>query len=97
MFNTISAADANRHFSEILGRAADGETVTITRRGAPVAQLVPYQGSEKMGDEGQAWGRLFTMLKRGVKGEAKAGTVDIAENPPRFDRDALYDDRCGGR
>ena len=87
MFNTISAADANRQFSEILGRAAEGETVTITRRGSPVAQLVPYRGPGDGGDEGRAWDRLLTMLKRG------AGTGGIE----RFDRDALYDDRCVGR
>ena len=38
----VSAADANRQFSEILGQAADGETVIITRRGEPVAQLTPF-------------------------------------------------------
>jgi prevent-host-death family protein len=38
---TIGAFDAKTHLAELLDRAEDGETVTITRRGKPVARLVP--------------------------------------------------------
>ena len=39
---TINVADAKRHFADLLGRVAyGGETITITRRGKPMAQLVP--------------------------------------------------------
>jgi len=39
---TINAADAKRHFADLLGRVAyGGETITITRRGKPMARLVP--------------------------------------------------------
>lgn len=38
---TISAREANQQFSRILETAANGEIVTITRRGVPVARLVP--------------------------------------------------------
>ena len=38
---TISAREANHRFSRILETAASGETVTITRRGVPVARMVP--------------------------------------------------------
>lgn len=37
----ISAADANRHFSQVLRRATRGETIVITSRGKPVAALGP--------------------------------------------------------
>lgn len=38
----INVADAKREFSELLGRVAyGGETVLITRRGRPMAKLVP--------------------------------------------------------
>jgi prevent-host-death family protein len=37
----ISAREANQQFSRLLETAANGETVTITRRGVPVAKLVP--------------------------------------------------------
>ena len=38
---TVSARDANQQFSKILKAAADGEEITITQRGVPVAKLVP--------------------------------------------------------
>jgi len=38
---TIGAFEAKTHLSELLDLAALGERVTITRRGKPVAMLVP--------------------------------------------------------
>ena len=81
MPHTVSAADANRQFSEILGRAADGETVTITRRGAPVAQLIPYHraaGEDGTGDG--AWERLVVILEGG-----------LSLGGGRFERETLYE------
>ena len=38
----VSVADAKREFSDLLGRVAYGrETIVITRRGRPMAKLVP--------------------------------------------------------
>lgn len=37
----IGAFEAKTHLSELLADVEAGETVTITRRGRPVAQLVP--------------------------------------------------------
>ena len=34
---TVSAADANRHFSSVLREVAQGETFTVLSRGKPVA------------------------------------------------------------
>lgn len=39
---TISAADANRHFSRLLRRAQAGVTTTILSRGKPVATIAPF-------------------------------------------------------
>jgi prevent-host-death family protein len=77
MAQSISAREANQHFSDILGRAAQGESIIITRRGEPVAQLAPYSGSPK---RSQAWDRLLATLETGLPlgGE-------------RFNRDELYD------
>jgi prevent-host-death family protein len=36
---TVSVAEARAHFSELLDAAEAGETVLITRRGEPVAEL----------------------------------------------------------
>jgi prevent-host-death family protein len=38
---TISAADANRHFSGLLRAVATGEVVTVLSRGKPVATIGP--------------------------------------------------------
>src|SRR6266487_903204 len=39
---TINVAEAKRHLADLLGRVAyGGETITITRRGKPMARLVP--------------------------------------------------------
>ena len=43
----LNVAEAKRQFSDLLGRVAyGGETVVITRRGRPMAQLVPADASD---------------------------------------------------
>ena len=37
----VGAFDAKTHFSELLDRVEGGETITITRKGIPVAKLSP--------------------------------------------------------
>jgi len=39
--DVVSAADANRRFSEILREVRDGRSVTVTSHGKPVARIVP--------------------------------------------------------
>jgi prevent-host-death family protein len=39
--DTISLAEAKARLSELVARVAEGETVQITRRGKPVAQITP--------------------------------------------------------
>ena len=38
---TVSAADANRHFSSLLRDVRSGESVTVLSRGKPVAVIAP--------------------------------------------------------
>ena len=41
---SVNVADAKRSFSDLLGRVAYGrETIVITRRGRPMAKLVPIE------------------------------------------------------
>lgn len=44
---TVSIADAKAHLSELVERASGGETVQITRRGKPVAQIVAAKAPRK--------------------------------------------------
>lgn len=39
---TIGAFEAKTHFAHLLAQAEHGKEITITRRGKPVARLVPY-------------------------------------------------------
>jgi prevent-host-death family protein len=41
--DSVSLAEAKARLSELVTRAAEGETVQITRRGKPVAQITPVQ------------------------------------------------------
>lgn len=45
--DTISLAEAKARLSELVARAAEGETVQITRRGKPVAQITPVDRPRK--------------------------------------------------
>ncbi len=40
---TVGSYDARTHLAELVRRAAQGEEITITRRGVPVAKLVPVE------------------------------------------------------
>ena len=45
---TISAGDANRHFSRVLREVAKGETVIVTSRGKPVAAIGAWPCEEPL-------------------------------------------------
>ncbi len=44
---SIGAYDAKTHLPRLLKRVAEGETIVITKHGAPVAVLAPYSSSER--------------------------------------------------
>lgn len=62
MEHTVSAYDAKTHLSQLLRRVANGERITITRHGAPVAVLAPPPSAEKP-DVQQALDRMETLRK----------------------------------
>ncbi len=45
--DAVSAADANRRFSEILRKVRDGGSVTVTSHGKPVARIVPISPDDR--------------------------------------------------
>jgi prevent-host-death family protein len=61
----IGAFDAKTHLPALLKRVAHGEVVQITRRGVPVAQLVPVESSSKVSPREAA--RSIRMGRRGVR------------------------------
>ena len=81
----ISAREANQQFSRLLERAAGGDVVTITRRGVPVARLVPVVDAPAEADERRERARrreeLLARFEAGFEGQ---GFGD-------WTRDELYD------
>jgi len=47
MADSINAAEAKAHFSELLDRAARGEEIIVARSGKPVARLMPLADPPK--------------------------------------------------
>jgi prevent-host-death family protein len=43
---TVGAFEAKTHLNELLREVSQGETIRITRRGIPVAKLVPAEDGE---------------------------------------------------
>lgn len=66
MVYRVSAREAYRRFSDILDRVVQGESVVITRRGEPVAQLIKYGSAAAAEGNGVAWDRLVATLEIGV-------------------------------
>ena len=62
---TVSAREANQQFSRLLGAVAEGEEIVITRRGQPVATLVPYRGRPMTPERKAAIERLLELVRKG--------------------------------
>jgi len=78
MIKAVSAADANRRFSELLRTVKKGRSVVVTSHGKPVAKISPVV-EDDLAAEG-ARSALFTRLRR-----------ERAVNAGRWTRDELYD------
>jgi len=50
----IGAYEAKTHLPQLLDRVAQGESLTITRHGKPVARLVPIAGGRERAQEAAA-------------------------------------------
>lgn len=82
MSESISAADANRHFSQILrGVREDGATYIVTSHGKPVAKIVPIAEEHDRALREAAWKKMQERW-------ASQPVLNIG----RWTRDELYDD-----
>lgn len=61
---TVGAFDAKTHFSRLLARVARGESITITRHGAPIARLVPAVPAPEYSDKAALLERFKAFAKR---------------------------------
>ncbi len=59
----IGAFEAKNKLSELLERAEHGEEIVITRRGRPVAKLVPLDGGHDREKAREAMRRIRTLAE----------------------------------
>lgn len=83
MEKTVSAADANRKFSELLRGVRKGRSYIVTSHGKPVAKLVPADSDDAIRAKGRA-----AFLKRLASQKLPEG----ADPNFRWTRDELYED-----
>lgn len=78
---TVSVATANQEFLKLIKDVESGEGILITRRGRPIAKLVPHVGDRMADPEwAAACRRMIAHLEKGVR----LGGL-------RVDREELYD------
>ena len=78
---TVSLMTANQEFSRLIREVERGRDIVITRRGRPVAKLVPHKADKTADPEwAAAHGLMMTLLEEG----ASLGGL-------RVERDAFYD------
>jgi len=78
MDKTISAADANRRFSELLRTVKKGQSVVVTSHGKPVAKISPIVEDNRAVDGARSV--LLARLRR-----------ERVVNVGRWTRHELYD------
>jgi prevent-host-death family protein len=54
MDKIVSAAEANRRFSQLLRAVRDGDSYIVTAHGRPVAKIVPVSSSDRVADAARA-------------------------------------------
>jgi prevent-host-death family protein len=79
MDQTVSAADANRRFSELLRAVKKGRSVVVTSHCKPVARITPAEEDDRAAQGARS--TLFARLRR-------QRVVAVG----RWTRDELYDD-----
>jgi prevent-host-death family protein len=77
----VSAADANRRFSELLRTVRDGRSVVVTSHGKPVARIVPITEHDRTAVGAQA--ALLARLR-----------AEPVTSIGRWTRDELYEDEA---
>jgi prevent-host-death family protein len=78
MDKSISAADANRKFSQVLREVREGQSYVVTSHGKPVAKIVPAASGDRFREAARR-----ALLKR--LGRQKARKIG------RWTRDELYE------
>jgi prevent-host-death family protein len=54
MDKIVSAAEANRRFSQLLRSVREGDSYVVTAHGKPVAKIIPIRGDDTVRDAAHA-------------------------------------------
>ena len=87
MIRHIGIREANRHLSRYIAAVERGEEVIITRRGRPVARLVPVTNNRKLAPEQEAAReRMLVHMRKGYPlGIGRIDRDSLHERQPRDD------------
>jgi prevent-host-death family protein len=83
MEKTVTAADANRKFSELLRGVRQGRSYVVTSHGKPVAKLIPADS-----DSSHAQAAHSALMRRLAAQKLPKG----ANSRHRWTREELYED-----
>ena len=73
----VSLREANQNFSSCIAEVEAGERLVLTRRGQPVAEIVPFSGKRQLDPERKAArDRLLALLEEGIPMDGKPLTRD---------------------
>ena len=67
--DVVGAYEAKTHFSELLEKVAQGEEITITRHGHPVARMVPTKRQSTLDERVRAVERIKELSKLNTLGD----------------------------
>lgn len=62
----VSLREADQHFSSCIAEIEAGEHIVLTRRGEPVAELVPHTGEKIDPKREAAWGEMLKIIDAGL-------------------------------
>jgi prevent-host-death family protein len=84
MEKEVALREANQQFARYVRAVEAGESFVITRRGKPVARLVPVEPGRRVltPEQQEIRQRLLERMRRGI---------DLGERTGPFDRDALHE------
>ena len=66
----MTVREANQNFSQVIAAAERGETIIITKNGAPVARITPQTADRTSDPE---WKSAFTALKKSLRSKRATG------------------------
>jgi prevent-host-death family protein len=66
----MTVREANQNFSQVIAAAERGETIIITKNGAPVARIMPQPADRTRDPE---WQSAFAVLKKSLRSKRATG------------------------